>query len=268
MTCRSATRCSATAPTTGSPSGFATGCTPGRATPSGTPRRGTATTSPNCCRSTTSTPSVRRRRGPTRSMRPSGPGGSTPTWRRRSTSSVRSPPPADCRSWRRRSVAGTHEGLGDARNLTGNYAGAASAYRSARRLIGDDGVAQARLLLKLARVEGWLDRFTNALRWITRGIGILKDIDTPDAAPSAGRALRVVRAVLPGGREAPPGHQVVHAGGRAGGGGRGQRDDGGRAADHRLGEDGPGPAGGSRSTGRRPSNSSRRSGTCPARPAC
>ena len=79
-------------------------------------------------------------------------------------------------------VSGAHEGLGDARNLTGNYTGAASAYRSARRLIGDDAVAQARLLLKLARVEGWLDRFTNALRWITRGIGILKDIDTMDAA--------------------------------------------------------------------------------------
>jgi tetratricopeptide (TPR) repeat protein len=30
-------------------------------------------------------------------------------------------------------------------------------------------------------VEGWLDRYTNALRWITRGIGILRDIDRPDA---------------------------------------------------------------------------------------
>ena len=78
-------------------------------------------------------------------------------------------------------IARTHEELGDARNLTGNYAGAANAYRSARRLIGDDAVAQARLLLKLARVEGWLDRFTNALRWITRGISILKDIETPEA---------------------------------------------------------------------------------------
>jgi class 3 adenylate cyclase/tetratricopeptide (TPR) repeat protein len=78
-------------------------------------------------------------------------------------------------------LSGTHEELGDARNLTGNYAGAASAYRSARRLIGDDGVAQARVLLKLARVEGWLDRYTNALRWITRGIGILKDVETAEA---------------------------------------------------------------------------------------
>ncbi len=59
--------------------------------------------------------------------------------------------------------------------------GAAGAYRAARRLIGDDVVAQARLLLKLARVEGWLDRYTNALRWITRGIGILDEIDGVDA---------------------------------------------------------------------------------------
>jgi class 3 adenylate cyclase/tetratricopeptide (TPR) repeat protein len=79
-------------------------------------------------------------------------------------------------------VAQAHEGLGDARNLTGNYAGAASAYRAARRVVGDNVVAQARMLLKLARVEGWLDRYTNALRWITRGIGILKDVDGADAA--------------------------------------------------------------------------------------
>ncbi len=78
-------------------------------------------------------------------------------------------------------ISGAHEGLGDARNLTGNYRGAASAYRAARRLIGQDRVAQARLLLKLARVEGWLDRYTNALRWITRGIGILKDMDSVEA---------------------------------------------------------------------------------------
>jgi len=79
-------------------------------------------------------------------------------------------------------IAGAHEGLGDARNRTGNYAGAAGAYRAARRQIGDDVVAQARLLLKLARVEGWLDRYTNALRWITRGIAILDGFDSPDAS--------------------------------------------------------------------------------------
>jgi class 3 adenylate cyclase/tetratricopeptide (TPR) repeat protein len=79
-------------------------------------------------------------------------------------------------------IAGAHEGLGDARNLTGSYVGAASAYRASRRQIGDDVVAQARLLLKLARVEGWLDRYTNALRWITRGIAILDGFDDPDAS--------------------------------------------------------------------------------------
>jgi class 3 adenylate cyclase/tetratricopeptide (TPR) repeat protein len=79
-------------------------------------------------------------------------------------------------------ISGAHEALGDARNLTGNYAGAANAYRAARRLIGQDRVAQARVLLKLARVEGWLDRYTNALRWITRGLGILKDMDGVEAS--------------------------------------------------------------------------------------
>ena len=79
-------------------------------------------------------------------------------------------------------VASSHEGLGDARNLTGDYAAAANAYRTARRLIDHDAVAQARLLLKLARVEGWLDRYTNALRWITRGIRTLEDVDGAQAA--------------------------------------------------------------------------------------
>ena len=79
-------------------------------------------------------------------------------------------------------VAASHEGLGDARNLTGDYAAAANAYRTARRLMDDDAVARARLVLKLARVEGWLDRYTNALRWITRGIRTLEGVDGAEAA--------------------------------------------------------------------------------------
>src|SRR6185437_16400024 len=41
-------------------------------------------------------------------------------------------------------VAATHEDLGDARNLTGDYAAAAHAYRAARRLTDDDPVSHAR----------------------------------------------------------------------------------------------------------------------------
>ncbi len=67
-----------------------------------------------------------------------------------------------------------HEAMGDARNRSGEYTAAAAAYRSARRLVGDDAVSQARLMLKLARVQGWLDRYGNALRWISRGLRVLE----------------------------------------------------------------------------------------------
>ncbi len=78
-------------------------------------------------------------------------------------------------------VAALHEAMGDARNRSGEYTAAAAAYRSARRLIGDDPVSQARLMLKLARVQGWLDRYGNALRWISRGLRVLEQANGLDA---------------------------------------------------------------------------------------
>ncbi len=78
-------------------------------------------------------------------------------------------------------VAALHEAMGDARNRSGEYTAAASAYRSARRLIGNDQVSQARLMLKLARVQGWLDRYGNALRWISRGLRVLEGSTGLDA---------------------------------------------------------------------------------------
>ena len=50
---------------------------------------------------------------------------------------------------------------------------AVTAYRTARRLITDDGVSDARLMLKLARAQSYIDRTSNALRWITRALHIL-----------------------------------------------------------------------------------------------
>jgi len=78
-------------------------------------------------------------------------------------------------------VAEVHEAMGDARNRTGEYTAAAAAYRATRRLIGDDTVSQARLMLKLARVQGWLDRYGNALRWISRGLRVLERSTGADA---------------------------------------------------------------------------------------
>jgi class 3 adenylate cyclase/tetratricopeptide (TPR) repeat protein len=78
-------------------------------------------------------------------------------------------------------VAVIYEAMGDARNRSGEYTAAAAAYRSARRLIGEDAVSQARLMLKLARVQGWLDRYGNALRWISRGLRVLEHVAGADA---------------------------------------------------------------------------------------
>jgi tetratricopeptide (TPR) repeat protein len=78
-------------------------------------------------------------------------------------------------------VGALHEAMGDARNRSGEYTAAAGAYRSARRLIRDDPVSQARLMLKLARVQGWLDRYGNALRWISRGLRVLEQANGLDA---------------------------------------------------------------------------------------
>jgi class 3 adenylate cyclase/tetratricopeptide (TPR) repeat protein len=71
-------------------------------------------------------------------------------------------------------LSAVYEAQGDARNRTGAYAEAAGAYRSARRLIDDDAVAAARLMLKLAQIQGWMDRYPNALRWITKGLRTLE----------------------------------------------------------------------------------------------
>ena len=67
-----------------------------------------------------------------------------------------------------RQMAAVHEALGDAHNNAGDYPAAEAAYRAARRLV-DRPRRQARLVLKLARVMGWLDRYSAALRWITTG---------------------------------------------------------------------------------------------------
>ncbi len=65
------------------------------------------------------------------------------------------------------------ESLGDVRHRSGRFADAEVAFRSARRYVTDDPVAQARLQLKRAWTKGWLDRYSEALRAITRGLRLL-----------------------------------------------------------------------------------------------
>lgn len=74
------------------------------------------------------------------------------------------------------------EELGDVRNNMGAFGEAAKAYTAVRRAIAGDPVAEARLLLKLSWAQGWLSKFSQALRWIKRGLKVLEGIDSQDAA--------------------------------------------------------------------------------------
>ena len=78
-------------------------------------------------------------------------------------------------------MADVYERLGDARDRTSEYQRAAAAYRSARALRRAEPLANARLMLKLARVQGWLDRYSTSLRWITRALRTLEGSEDLEA---------------------------------------------------------------------------------------
>ncbi len=86
-------------------------------------------------------------------------------------------------------IADLTEALGDAHNHAGNYPAAEAAYRAARRHVHDRAVVEARLVLKLARVMGWLDRYSAALRWISRGIRTIEGVGGRDAAAQRAQLL-------------------------------------------------------------------------------
>ena len=79
-------------------------------------------------------------------------------------------------------VARVHEALGDVRNRMGDYSAAAVAYRAVRRIVTNDPLTEARLLLKLSQLQGWLSNYSQALRWITRGLGVLEGVNSIEAA--------------------------------------------------------------------------------------
>jgi predicted ATPase len=78
-------------------------------------------------------------------------------------------------------LAGVHESLGDVRERFGAYTEAESSYKTARRLAGDDRLGRARLHNKMALVQGWLDRYSQALGTLTRGIHLLDGDESPEA---------------------------------------------------------------------------------------
>ena len=81
-----------------------------------------------------------------------------------------------------------HEALGDVHERLGEYGKAAEAYRAARRLVSNDVVAEARLLLKQGFIPDRAGRYSVALRWIRRGLRLLEGVP--------GRAAQRQRAQL------------------------------------------------------------------------
>jgi len=78
-------------------------------------------------------------------------------------------------------VAEVEEALGDVRNRMGLYREAGLAYRQARRHRAGDPVGEARLLLKESWIPERSGRFSQALRWLTRGLRALEGIETREA---------------------------------------------------------------------------------------
>ncbi len=85
-------------------------------------------------------------------------------------------------------VASTWELLGDVRERAGDFGGATQAYRRARRTIPADAVAQAELCLKEAWMAERRGRYSEAIRWIGRGLRRIEG--------ASGRAAGCMRAQL------------------------------------------------------------------------
>ena len=100
-----------------------------------------------------------------------------------------------------RQIADVHEAIGDAWFRAGEFGKASSGYGESRRLLRDDPVSSARLMLKRSRVEERLGRYPTALSWVTRGLRALEGSDGPEAArQSAQLASWYAKVLLAEGR--------------------------------------------------------------------
>jgi class 3 adenylate cyclase/tetratricopeptide (TPR) repeat protein len=81
-----------------------------------------------------------------------------------------------------RDVAHVYEALGDVRKRMGEFPPASQAYSSARKIVGVDPIATARLMLKQAGVRQASGRFAEAIRWIRKVDRALAGVEGADAA--------------------------------------------------------------------------------------
>jgi predicted ATPase/class 3 adenylate cyclase len=81
--------------------------------------------------------------------------------------------------------ATVHQAQGDSWYRAGEFRKASEAYAAARKVVADDALADARLLLKLSRVEEKLGKCAEALRWIEQARSVLQQLSNPEAAQQA-----------------------------------------------------------------------------------
>lgn len=78
-------------------------------------------------------------------------------------------------------LADVYEALGDVRDRAGSFKEAGTAYRAARRLVSGDPVREAQLLLKHAWIPEREGRYSQAIRWIGKGLRTLEQAPSADA---------------------------------------------------------------------------------------
>jgi tetratricopeptide (TPR) repeat protein len=81
-----------------------------------------------------------------------------------------------------------YRALGDAWYRAGEFLKASEAYAAARKLVTDEPLVAAGLLIKLSHVEAKLGQCEQALRWCEQARTILQELEGPDAAGQMARA--------------------------------------------------------------------------------
>ena len=98
-----------------------------------------------------------------------------------------------------REVGEVSEALGDVKVRLGEFQAASAAFRTTRRQPSADAVGRARLMLKEATIAWRLGRYTQALRWLGRGLRELEGLE--DKAAGAERARICATTGLVRGRQ-------------------------------------------------------------------
>jgi class 3 adenylate cyclase/tetratricopeptide (TPR) repeat protein len=88
-----------------------------------------------------------------------------------------------------------HETVGDLREKLGQYKEASAAYTEARAAFGDDPARQAGLFLKQSWIPDRSGKFTEALRWLTRGMRLVEGRNDPESAREHARLICFYGAV-------------------------------------------------------------------------